>query len=201
MKKIIILVVVLIAMSFLYAQNENPLTRSYNYETNYQYTAALEAMHSLIKSDPNNAFYNIRLGWLSYLSADYVSAKNYYEKAYKMDKSTEALEGLNLVAYYTADWDKVIKYSDEVLKKYPYDFTALGYKAYAFFLKGDWTKAAKVYTKILTRYPYHIDSRCYLLGCYTYSSDFMKAKTQYEFVKKYAPSSKYLSEYEAAIKK
>ncbi len=201
MRKYFLIVIIFMFFTSLIADTDSPITRSYNYENNYQYTAAIEAMSFLISNEPDNAFYNTRLGWLNYLNTDYTAAKNYYEKAYKKEKNTEALEGLNLVSYYSGDWDNVIYYSDEILKKYPHNFVALTYKAYAFFMKSDWIKAAKIYNLILARYPYHIDSRCYLLACYTYSSDILKAKTQYEFVKKYAPTSKYLIEYEATVKK
>jgi tetratricopeptide (TPR) repeat protein len=179
---------------------ESPLQRSYNYEYNYQYTAAIEAMQSLIQASPNDVFFNLRLGWLYSLNGDYASSEDYYTKANKSDKSLESQEGILACAYATGQWDKVITISDEILNKFPHSTSVQFKKGYAFFAKKEWEKAGKAFSNVINIYPYDLNSRCYLLACQLYAGDMMNAKKTYDFVKKYSPTCAYLAEYEATLK-
>ncbi|MDP8232126.1 MAG: tetratricopeptide repeat protein [Candidatus Zophobacter franzmannii] len=200
MKKVLVIVILSLMSLLLLAQAQSPLSRSYTYESKYQYTAAIEAMQSLYTNSQDDVFVNLRLGWLYYLNADYDNAVKHYETAYDQEKCLEAIEGLVSVAYMQGEWEKVIASSDEILKKYPHNTSVRFKKAYSFFALKDWNKAAKSFNEVLKVYPYDLDSRCYLLACQLYSGDMMNAKKTYSFVIQYSPACPYIAEYEATRK-
>lgn len=194
--KYIILFILSFSLLFATEDKESYLQNSYDFEEIKKIDSAIKQMHKLEKQEPENSFYKLRLGWLYYSNLDYVNSEKYYKLSYEIDQPLEAIEGQLSCAYAMQSYDNVIALSTEILKKYPKNFNALTYKAYAFYVKRQYDLAANFYRKATAIYPYHITTLGYLLSSEIKSGNKQNATITYKKLKKIYPQSPAIAEYE-----
>ena len=85
-KKILILAVLMLSMTWIYSQDTESLQtafeESYTFETDGNYADAIKILKTTY--DPSSYHLNARLGWLSYLSGQFTESAAYYQKAIEL---------------------------------------------------------------------------------------------------------------------
>ena len=115
MKHVIILALVVCCFSSKAQQtSESAFAKSYSFEYETQYAKAITALSELhIESYQ----INLRLGWLYYLSKDYIKSEQYYRKAVASEPaSIEARFGLVLPLSTLGNWNNVLSVYLEITK-------------------------------------------------------------------------------------
>ena len=131
---------------------------SYSMESVYLYSQAINEISKL--NDTNSYYYNVRLGWLTYLNKQYNQSMNYYQTAIKlMPNSIEAKLGFVNPAAAMGNWDIVIKKYIEILKIDPQNFTVNYRMGLYYYNKEDYTSAISYFEKIAKLYPYDYDTQ------------------------------------------
>ncbi len=157
MKTIVCLLLVLFA-PFLKGQQNSELafSKSYSFEYETQYTKAITALTDL---HMDSYQVNLRLGWLYYLSKDYVKSEQYYKKAITLEPtSIEARFGLVLPLSTVANWNSVLTAYLEVVKLDPNNSIANYRIASIFYARKDYVNAKSYVAKVLKLYPFDYDS-------------------------------------------
>ena len=115
MKSIIIITSIVFCLSLKAQQtSEVAFSKSYSFEYETQYAKAITALTDL---HLDSYQINLRLGWLYYLSKDYVKSEQYYRKAVATEPSSiEARFGLVLPLSTVGNWNSVLAVYLEIIK-------------------------------------------------------------------------------------
>lgn len=157
MKSIIILTTILFCLSANAQQtSEAAFSKSYSFEYETQYAKAITALTDL---HMDSYQINLRLGWLYYLSKDYVKSEQYYRKAVAIEASSiEARFGLVLPLSTVGNWNSVLAVYLEVVKLDPNNSTANYRIASIYYARKDYANAKASVAKVLKLYPFDYDS-------------------------------------------
>ncbi len=135
---------------------ETAFSKSYSFEYDTQYAKAIESLLAL-KSDSYEV--NFRLGWLEYLSKDYISSEKYYKKAIELEPgSIEARFGQVLPLAALGNMNNVLTIYFDILKLDPGNSIANYRIAYIYYSKKDFANATTYFLKVLKAYPFDYDS-------------------------------------------
>ncbi len=88
------------------AQGPVSITDSYNAETAKNYTRALQIMEELVKTDPDDSFYLLRIAWLQYLLGRYNDAIKNYQKSNSILLNLDAQTGILNCQLALGKWDE-----------------------------------------------------------------------------------------------
>lgn len=100
-------------------------SKSYASEASKRYVEAANVLLPVLKSEPENQFLLIRLGWLYYLQTKYNVSFSYYKKALELNtNSIDARLGLTLPLMAQQRWKETAVYAKEVITMSAWDFTA-----------------------------------------------------------------------------
>jgi tetratricopeptide (TPR) repeat protein len=152
-----ILLAIIFCYSSVYAQTtESAFSKSYSFEYETQYAKAIAALTDL---HIDSYQINLRLGWLYYLSKDYVKAESCYRKAVTAEPSSiEARFGLVLPLSTVGNWNSVLAVYLEIVKLDPNNSIANYRIASIYFARKDYTNAKTYVSKVLKLYPFDYDS-------------------------------------------
>lgn len=157
-KQIKITVSTLFLSILLSAQQSNEIafSKSYLYEYDAQYAKAIKSLQDL---NVDNYEINLRLGWLFYLSKDYLKSENYYKKAVAHETgSIEARFGLVLPLSALGNWNNVLSLYLEILKQDPNNSIANYRTASIYYTRKDYGNTANYILKVIKMYPFDFDS-------------------------------------------
>lgn len=200
MRKLLLLIILLPAVVSLSAAGLSKIQLSYNYEAKKDYKNAIEVMKQLEKSDPDDSFYIIRLGWLFYLNADYNKAFDYYQKSDSDNPSLEAKEGMLNSLLASKKYNECILYGSQFLKEYPRNTVFIAKIGYAYYARKDYSNAVKYYKEYCSYKKWDFDGQAYLLRACYLSGDLNSARQVYNFFLKYLPSSTIINEFSDKLK-
>ena len=157
MKNCILLVIVSFYLSTSAQQNSDiAFSKSYSFEYETQYAKAISAITDL---HIDNYQIDLRLGWLYYLSKDYVKSELYYKKAVALEKtSIEARFGLVLPMAAVSNWNNILTVYIEITKLDPNNSIANYRIASIYFARKDYANAGNYVLKVLRLYPFDYDS-------------------------------------------
>ncbi len=154
--KVIIGFCVLCGSAMAQDNAETAFSKSYSFEYDTQYAKAMEALLAL-KSDSYEV--NFRLGWLEYLSKDYINSEKYYKKAIELEPgSIEARFGQVLPLAALGNMNNVLTIYFDILKQDPNNSIANYRIAYIYYSKKDYTNAFTYVSKVIKSYPFDFDS-------------------------------------------
>lgn len=144
----------------VFAQNntrQTAFSKSYEYEKNVNYTAAIKEVKSVYAA--NDYFCNIRMGWLLYLGKNYSESIKYYDKAvalkpYAIEARFGAIKPLSALE----SWDKVKVHYLQILKIDPQNSTANYWLGVIYYNRKDYVNANKLFEKVVNLYPLDYDS-------------------------------------------
>lgn len=156
MKHTIIVALFLFSFSLKAQTTEAAFAKSYSFEYETQYSKAISA---LTEAGADSYQINLRLGWLYYLSKDYVKSEQYYRKAVVAEPSSiEARFGLVLPMSTIGNWNNVLAVYTEVTKLDPNNSIANYRIASIYYVRKDYTNATNYVSKVLKLYPFDYDS-------------------------------------------
>jgi tetratricopeptide (TPR) repeat protein len=197
MKHVIILALVVFCFSTKAQQtSEAAFAKSYSFEYETQYSKAITAL-----TDAHLESYQIdlRLGWLYYLSKDYVKSEQYYRKAVASEPaSIEARFGLVLPLSTLGNWNNVLSVYLEITKLDPNNSIANYRLASIYYTRKDYTNATQHVLKVLKLYPFDYDSNLLMGKILVAQAKNVDAKKHFTKALEYNPQSE---EAKTAIKK
>jgi len=161
MKYLFTLISLFLIKSNLPAQDyvlwQSAFEQSYEFEKNEQYVKALEILEDQYKADSYD--FNIRFGWLYYLTGDYPKSKQYYKNAMELlPYSLEARFGFVLPLAGLGEWNNIIKNYEQMLKLDPKN-TIVNYRLGAiYYERKDFQKSYNYLEEVINLYPNDYDS-------------------------------------------
>ena len=197
MKHVIILALVICCFSIKAQQtSESAFAKSYSFEYETQYAKAITALSELhIESYQ----INLRLGWLYYLSKDYIKSEQYYRKAVASEPaSIEARFGLVLPLSTLGNWNNVLSVYLEITKLDANNSIANYRLASIYYTRKDYANATQYVSKVLKLYPFDYDSNLLTGKILMAQAKNADAKKYFTKALEYNPQSE---EAKAAIKK
>lgn len=100
-------------------------SKSYSYEGLKKYADAANVLEPMLKSEPDNEFLLLRLGWLNYLQTKYNESFSFYKKALALNSnSIDARLGLTLPLLAQLRWKEAAIYARQVIDMSAWDLTA-----------------------------------------------------------------------------
>lgn len=197
MRLFIILTSVLLSLSLSAQQTtETAFSKSYSFEYETQYVKAITALTDLHLESYQ---INLRLGWLYYLSKDYVKAEQYYRKAVTLEPSSiEARFGLVLPLSAVGNWNSVLASYLEIVKLDSNNSSANYRIASIYYARKDYSNAKVYVAKVLKFYPFDYDSNLLTGKILMAQAKNADAKKYFTKALEYNPQSE---EAKAAIKK
>ncbi|MBU0764820.1 MAG: tetratricopeptide repeat protein [Bacteroidetes bacterium] len=160
MKKSVLFLALGILLSPVFAQDQDAIVsafkESYTYETNGDYTKAIETMKKVLKED--NYEVTLRLGWLHYMAGLFTESITYYQKCVKlMPYSIEAKLGLVYPASALGNWEQVITQYNEILNIDPYNSPVNYRLGLIYYGREKYETAFKYFEKVVNMYPFDYD--------------------------------------------
>jgi len=155
------LAAVVLASSVVFAQEsvsmQAAFAESYLLESKGDFTNAIAAVK---KSGADSSYeFNLRLGWLSYLSGKLTESVGYYQKAIDLKSdSIEAKFGCIYPMAALGHWDQVIDQYKDILKVDEGQVTANYRLGLIYYNRADFKKAEKCFQKVVNLYPMDYDS-------------------------------------------
>nr|MBP7497370.1 tetratricopeptide repeat protein [Bacteroidales bacterium] len=155
-------------LNTLKAQTQSELqvafSKSYTFEADKKYDAAISSLNAVY--DESSYELNLRLGWLSYLSAKQDQAITYYKKAVElMPAAAEPLWGLLNPYIAKDDWVNAEKTYLSILKLTPKNISANYKLGLIYYYRKNYSLAKKYFDVILNLYPFDYD--CLLMSAWT----------------------------------
>jgi tetratricopeptide (TPR) repeat protein len=173
----------------LKTRNVEVYKKSFELEYSKKYTEAIEVLKPIY--DKNNYDVNLRLGWLYYLSKQYVEATNYYQNA--IDIKPEAFEpryGIvfpSLAMGNSALAQNQYKKLLEISPKNTYANYGYGL---GFYNQKDYDNAQKYFQSVVDLYPFNYDALLMLGWTYLKLNNKEMAKTYFTKTLFYSPQDK-----------
>lgn len=130
---------------------------SYASESARDYAGAIASMRT-IESRGSSYFVKVRLGWLNYLSGDYVSSARYYrDAATAAPRAIEPRLGLTLPLLASKSWRELERACRDVLALDPNNDVGRARLAHALYMIGNYPDSATTYRKLVEDYPAELD--------------------------------------------
>ncbi len=178
------------------SSSELAFSKSYSFEYDTQYTKAIEAMTAL-NSDAYEV--SLRIGWLYYLSKDYVKSEGFYKKAIASEPSSvEARFGIVLPLAALGNWNAVLGHYLDILKIDPNNSIANYRTGYIYYSRKDYANAMIYTGKVIKMYPFDYDSNLLAGKVMMAQAKNAEAKKYFNKAIEYNPQSE---EAKAALKK
>lgn len=178
------------------SSSELAFSKSYSFEYDTQYAKAIEAMTAL-NSDAYEV--SLRLGWLYYLSKDYLKSETFYKKAIASEPSSvEARFGIVLPLAALGNWNAVLGHYLDILKIDPNNSIANYRTGYIYYSRKDYANAMVYTGKVIKMYPFDYDSNLLAGKVMMAQAKNAEAKKYFNKAIEYNPQSE---EAKAALKK
>lgn len=141
------------ALSYEEVQKNYALSYKAEYELNY--AEAIKPILAMLNSYGAQKYhFNLRLGWLNYLSQNYKDAVAYYKQAIAIEPgSIDARLGIILPLMAAENWVEAIKAGTAALRVDANNYYVNSRLAYCYFSNADYANAEKFYQKVLELYP------------------------------------------------
>ncbi|MBI5660613.1 MAG: tetratricopeptide repeat protein [Ignavibacterium album] len=146
-------------------------------ESEKNYKKAIETLMQKYENNKDDYLYNLRLGWLHYLNADYDNSIKYYTAAGNLKPfSIEFKLGLTLPFAAKEKWDEVKKLYEDILKLDAKNYTA-NLRLGQIYLNNQNYQEAKKYLEVVHNlYPGEYEPNLSLGYAYYYTGNKTRAK-------------------------
>ena len=160
MNKLVITIFAVLLSISTFAQQDKLTTafaKSYQLEKGADYKGAINALKELYGEGSYEL--NLRLGWLTYMNAQYNESMSYYGKAIaQMPYSIEAKMGYVNPASVLGMWDKVTEQYMRILAIDPQNTTVNYRMGLMYYNKKDYKNAFRFFEKVANLYPFDYDN-------------------------------------------
>lgn len=188
---IVVAVVLLVGGARIGAAEDPDAARyqeSVDLETEGKYGDALTALAKITGPRGNDYMYNLRRGWLLYLTGDYDEAIKAYTWSTKLEPlSIEARLGLMLPQLAARKWLDAVSTGRGILKFDAENYLANSRVAYAYYNLGRWKDAETYYKTVLESYPSDTDMRSGYAWSLFKQGRHSDAKRQFKMILEVAP--------------
>jgi tetratricopeptide (TPR) repeat protein len=134
------------------------LSRSYTLEANRDYAGAAKVIRQIIDTTSRSYFLHLRLGYLSALAGDHVSASTAYRSAAELEpKALEPLLGAQLALANAGMWSEAIEVGRKAVALDRLNYLARSRLAWALYKRREYREAASTYRSVLANYPGDIE--------------------------------------------
>lgn len=142
-----------------YKASQDAFAASYKHEKAAEYSKAIDDLKKLYDENKDSYEFNLRFGWLYYMSGQFTESCTYYQKAIAlMPLSIEAKLGFVNPAAALGNWDQVKTQYVEILKIDPNNYTANYRLGMILYGKQKYTEAFKYFETIANHYPFDYDA-------------------------------------------
>ena len=150
--------------------------------------AAVAALRRVPIDRRENYFYQLRLGWLLYLSAQHQPSIVAYRRAISLSpKAVEPKIGLLLPLMARRMWSDAEQTAGEALSIDDDNYLATSRLAFVLFSQGRYAQAAARYRGVLDLYPADLEMRAGLAWCFARSGRLSEARIEFEEILDLAP--------------
>ncbi len=143
------------------AEGSNPsdlYKRSYTLEARGKYKDALAAIKSLSRSQARSYFFQMRIGWLRYMSGQYSASVNAYRAAASIKSAAvETHLGMTLPLMAARRWKDAESACMRALRRAPGNYLATTRLAWIQYNLGRFSDAERTYRAVLRRYPSNLE--------------------------------------------
>lgn len=151
---------------------------SLDLEKVYEYPQSLQKLQAYYQDYANDYEFNLRLGYLYYLNAQYETSLACFQQAvYLKSGSVEAKNWYLLALMALQKWQEAEDYAKIIIKQDPSNYYANIRLAYIYYLQKKWEHALDRYQMLYTLYPSDPDLKLGLAS--TYLAMGQKAKANY----------------------
>lgn len=190
MKRIQIIIVIAAISLAAFAQEDptDAFSESYTHEYNKDYQKAIEALQVHYKADFYEA--NLRMGWLHYLTGDYLKSQRYYKTAMNLKpESIEAMFGYVYPLAALENWNEVVETYKTILKLDPENYTANIRMANIFYYRKDFNQALSYAKMNWELYPFDYATNLVMGQIHIGLGKINEAKEYLEVAQLYYPES------------
>ena len=139
------------------AELQEAVRVSVEQEKSLNYREAIKAILAKYDAHPDDYTFNLRLGWLCYLSGDYRRSVAYYDKAVRLTpEATEAKLGRLLALLANTQYKEAEAAADQVVRADPGNYYGNLRLAFALRMQGKLIAAERVVKRMLVAYPVDI---------------------------------------------
>ena len=162
---------------------------SYVLEAEGDYQKAWEVMCEIQEEEKSKYIYQLRIGWLTYMTGNYAASKNAYRKAVTLKpQSLEARLGLLLPLLASGNYVDVKQTAAEVLEVDPLNYLGNLRLASAFYQTGKYMNAAICYERLKSIYPGDLSIMSGLAWCKLKERNLREAKKLFYSILEVAPN-------------
>ncbi|GCD77557.1 hypothetical protein JCM31826_10390 [Thermaurantimonas aggregans] len=135
----------------------NVFKKSYEYENNGNYKAAIEQLNSVYETESYEI--NLRLGWLYYQNGNFKESIDYYQKAINLKPyAIEPKLGVVLPYSSMGKWEAVLEIYQKILDIDPNNSLVNYRVGLLYYNKGNFNQAERYIEKVVNLYPFDYDS-------------------------------------------
>jgi tetratricopeptide (TPR) repeat protein len=139
-----------------FVEKKDAFQKSYIQEATGDYLQATASLKAVYDEDSYET--NLRLGWLTYLSGNFIESKAYYNRAISlMPYSIEARYGYVYPAAAMGNWSEVIVQYEKILEITPNNSIAMHRLGLIYYGREEYEKALKLFEKVVNLYPFDYD--------------------------------------------
>ena len=165
-------------------------SQSYKLEARGKYSRALAALSRVSRSQQHSYIYQLRLGWLHYLSRKHRRAMTAYRQAARLAPvAVEPLQGLLLPQIAARRWKDALATADKILGMAPGNYLTSTRKAWILFNLGRFRDAEQVYVQLLRQYPANLTLRAGLGWARARQGRLTDAARVFRAILKYSPNN------------
>ena len=165
-------------------------SRSYELEASGKYGGALAALSRVSQAQQQSYIYQLRVGWLNYLSRKHRLAVEAYQRAARLaPMAVEPLQGMLLPQMASRRWKDALTTADKILGMAPGDDLASTRKAWILFNLGRYRQSEQVYVQVLRQYPANLTLRAGLGWARARQGRLKEAGKAFRAVLRYSPKN------------
>ena len=173
--------------------------KSHELEKTGNYAAAIQTL--LTVYTPKNYEFNLRIGYLRYLSGAYAESMTYYQKAIDlMPYAIEPRLGYVYPAASLGKWDEVVAQYNAILKIDPKNSNVNYRLGVIYYNRKKYAQAYSLFEKVVNLYPFDYDGLIMYAWCNYRVGKLPQAKLLFKKVLLLSPNDKSATEGLALIK-
>lgn len=162
-----------------FVKKKDAFQKSYIQEATGEYLGAIASLKEVY--DEKSYEINLRLGWLTYQSGNFLESKAYYNKTVSlMPYSLESRLGLVYPLAALGNWTEVIAQYEKILEISPNNSIVLHRLGLIYYGKGDFESARKYFDKVVNLYPFDYDALTMLAWTYLKLNNLRESKVLFQ---------------------
>jgi tetratricopeptide (TPR) repeat protein len=188
-------IVMVLSLTFpvnLFSQEGNSLIKAFQESYALESTGELQKSISALQAvyDQKSYEVNLRLGWLSYLSGDFIQSTSYYNRSIElMPYAIEPRFGIVHPLAAMGNWDQVIEHYKRILAIDPNNSVTNYRLGVIYYNREDYNTAHRHLEKVVNLYPFDFDGLLMLAWCKYRLRQFREARVLFQRALMHTPNN------------